>query len=321
MKMKTLLIFATLALPCLGQLTDKAAQKKVALKDLKHPVHPCLWEITGQDLKKPSYLFGTCHLSDPRVTTLHPDAQKVFDQADAVYGELKMSPKDTAKIAQLMLRTDGKTVTEEIGPKRAARVNKLLKEINPALSLQAGLDGLHTWAVGITLSTLEEQMKGEKVLDQQLLDKAEKAGKFTAGLETVERQLACFEKMTPAQSLLLIDSTLDSLEQVGGENPIEMIKKVYLTETPEKIGEVVKEFLSHSPDGEKLSAEELKFSDWFVLEFLDKRNGEMAEKIDGILEEQSGHSHFFAVGAAHYTGDTAIQDLLKKKGYTITPKF
>jgi len=319
--MKTLLILATLALPCAGQVTKKVAPKEVDLKDLKHPVHPCLWEVTGQDLKKPSYLFGTCHLSDPRITTLHPDAQKVFDQADAVYGELKMSPNDMAKVTQLMFRKDGKTVTEEIGPKRAARVNKLLKEINPALSLQAGLDGLHTWAVGITLGTLEEQMKGGKVLDQQLLENAEKAGKFTAALETVERQLACFDKITPAQSLLLIDSTLDYLEQADAEDPMEVIKKVYLTETPEKIGGVVKEFLSRSSDGEKLSAEELKFNAWFTLEFLDKRNGEMAEKIDGILEAKSGHSHFFAVGAAHYTGDTAIQDLLKKKGYTITPKF
>ena len=37
--------------------------------------------------------------------------------------------------------------------------------------------------------------------------------------------------------------------------------------------------------------------------------------------ENPESSQFFAVGAAHYTGKSAIQDLLTKKGYTITPAF
>ena len=40
-----------------------------------------------------------------------------------------------------------------------------------------------------------------------------------------------------------------------------------------------------------------------------------------VHSEKPENSHFFAVGAAHYTGAPANQDILTKKGYTITPAF
>ena len=54
---------------------------------------------------------------------------------------------------------------------------------------------------------------------------------------------------------------------------------------------------------------------------LDDRNIKMAEKADTFMQGAKDKSHFFAVGAAHYTGKTAVQKLLKKKGYTIKPAF
>ncbi len=47
----------------------------------------------------------------------------------------------------------------------------------------------------------------------------------------------------------------------------------------------------------------------------------MPDTIAKVHSEKPENSHFFAVGAAHYTGATANQDLLTKKGYTITPAF
>lgn len=47
----------------------------------------------------------------------------------------------------------------------------------------------------------------------------------------------------------------------------------------------------------------------------------MVDKADRFMKADPGKSHFFAVGAAHYTGNLAVQDLLTKKGYKITPFF
>lgn len=321
MKLKTIILSAALSLPCLGQQATLTETDREILANTKHPVHPCLWEVTGKDLKKPSYLFGTCHVSDPRITTLHPDAQKAFDGSDAVYGEIKFAPSDATKLAQLMVRQDGKTVTEDIGEERAARVDQVLKGINPALSLKAGLDGMHTWAVSITLMTLEEQMKGGKVLDTELLSRAEEAGKSTAGLETVESQIGALTSISDSHSLLMLDSTLEYMEKEGAENPLDAIKDIYILKNPDEIGKYMNDYLTYRPDGKEMSAEEKEMSEWFISELLDKRNVNMATTINELLEGKSGHSHFFAIGAGHYTGETAIQDLLENKGYTITPKF
>ena len=43
--------------------------------------NPYLWRIEGET---PSYLFGTIHLPDPRVTTFHPEVVKAIRGADAI---------------------------------------------------------------------------------------------------------------------------------------------------------------------------------------------------------------------------------------------
>ena len=53
-------------------------------RDLDRVIKPALIEL---DTEPPSWLFGTIHLPDPRVTRLHPDAARAFEQADAVYTE------------------------------------------------------------------------------------------------------------------------------------------------------------------------------------------------------------------------------------------
>src|ERR1041385_2813329 len=66
--------------------------------------HPFLWRIEG---RVPSYLFGTFHLPDPRVTTLHPAVEQALANCDALFTEVPMDYKPTAKeAAQLLLPPD-----------------------------------------------------------------------------------------------------------------------------------------------------------------------------------------------------------------------
>ena len=51
-------------------------------QDAATPDKPLLWKIEGNPLEKPSYLFGTIHLTTPRIEKLHPAAQKAFDAAE-----------------------------------------------------------------------------------------------------------------------------------------------------------------------------------------------------------------------------------------------
>src|SRR5690606_7133604 len=76
-----------------------------------------LWRIERPGAE-PSWLFGTMHMSDPRVVTLPPAAQAAFDRADTVVIEttdiLDEEKMGVALLArpELMMFTDATTLPD-----------------------------------------------------------------------------------------------------------------------------------------------------------------------------------------------------------------
>jgi len=289
---------------------------KVDIENLKHPVKAALWKVEGKDLTKPSYLFGTVHIGDPRVTTLHPNAEKAFLASDHFYAEIDMDPAKQMAITPLLMRKDDKTLRESIGPKLTKRLNKALKNINPELNSEA-FDPMKTWVVTITLPVLKLDLSGKKALDAVLYERAMEDEKTVGGIETAESQLKIFDDLTEKEQVTLLKETIKYMrkEQAEGKDTAQEMIDLYLTSDVKKIGQMIKEHMENDlGKNEELSRRLMKT-------LLDDRNVTMTETIAKKLAEHPGNSQFFAVGAAHYTGKTAIQDLLAKKGYTITPAF
>jgi len=319
--MKTIFPLLLLLLPFLLNAQEKPAKPakiaKVDTTKLKHPVHAALWKVEGNGLEKASYLFGTIHLGGPQITTLHPNAQKAFEAAEILYTEIDLNPGAQIAMAPKLSRKDGKTFSESVGPDLAKRVNAALKDVNPALST-GPFEGMKTWIITSMLPTLELQLKGEKALDQVLADRAKAADKKTDSLETADSQLKIFDALTEKEQIVMLRETLDMLKtdkEAGKDTTQEMID-LYLTAKPKALGTFVKDQMNRSDIeiDKELSKRLMKV-------LLDDRNVSMTKSIDEALREATGKSHFFAVGVAHYTGKFAIQDLLKKEGYTITPAF
>ena len=98
-----------------------------------HPEKPMLWKIERENAP-PSYLFGTIHVSDPGVTNLHPAAQKAFDASDAVYTEVSMEMAAQLAATMSMLRKDGKTLKQSIGPELSARLDEEIGALMPGFN-------------------------------------------------------------------------------------------------------------------------------------------------------------------------------------------
>ncbi len=62
-----------------------------------------LWEVTGNGLSKPSYLFGTHHIAPVSVMDSVPGFASALASADKVYGEMVMSEAQTPQSQQVML--------------------------------------------------------------------------------------------------------------------------------------------------------------------------------------------------------------------------
>jgi len=60
------------------------------------------------------------------------------------------------------------------------------------------------------------------------------------------------------------------------------------------------------------------YVDEYTDKLLTKRNVVMADYINTLLKEKGSHTSFVVVGAAHFTSNANILDLLKAKGYEIT---
>lgn len=312
MKLKRIpFALSTLALTYMSIFSPVLAQEE---KPVKHPIKPFLWKVEGNDLKKPSYLFGTIHLGDPSVSTLHPAAQKAFDQSDAFYAELDMSVKGQLAGAQMILRKDGKTLNESIGEQLSKQLNEELKRIHPQLD-STPFQSMKTWLVSIMPTMLPDQLKGRKALDLQLWEAATAAEKKTSGLEIMEEQIRGFEALTEKEQVLLLKLTLDGLaeDREKNVNQLDELKKIYIQGDSEKIAE-----FSLKPLREVKVEEHKKLFQKVMGSVLYDRDKIISESISKALKDDGKSSHFFAVGAAHYCFEKSILFYLKEAGYKIT---
>lgn len=276
---------------------------------------PMLWRVTGNGLKEPAYLFGTIHLSDERITGMHPLSRAAFKRAATLHTEIAMDSKDDAAMARALMRSDGKKLNEAIGPELAKQLDAELKAINPALS-SAMLQPLKTWAVAVSLGSLEDQLKGGEALDKQLWNKAKRAGKRCEALETMEEHVGGFGTLTEAEQLLFLKAALEAqTREREGKAPVTQAKLVDLylrgdDKTIGKLDELV-------PPDQKPTPEEKALEDKITKFLLKDRNVVMAKAIVKECKAHPEQCHFFAAGTAHFAGKDNVRELLEKEGYAI----
>ncbi len=283
-------------------------------EEAKHPLKPLLWKVEGKGLEKPSYLFGTIHLSKEVVTTLHPAAQKAFEEAGSLHVEIPMDPASLQATMPLLMRKDGKTLAESIGKELSAEVDGELKRINPALDATP-FQPMKTWSLAVTLPILEDQLAGGEPLDMKLWQRAEKAGKKTAGMETVEGQTKGFDELAEADQVILLKETLRLLkeERKQGKDTMKALLDAYVSGEPAKVVEEVDKSLREMAEGEHK-----ELGERLMKRLLTDRDKTMADYIVAALKKDPGTIHFFAAGAAHFCSEKSIRSHLEAAGYTVT---
>ncbi len=292
---------AALALPLLAE-------------DATHPKHPFLWKVEGKDLQKPSWLFGTIHLSAPEMKDLHPAAEKAFTEADAVFTEIPMDLKAQMALIPTLVRTDGKSLAESIGDPLSAELDAELKAINPVLD-SVPFQTMKTWVMSMTLPLLKTQLQGNIALDSILWKRATEAGQKTGGLETAASQTGIFEKFTEAENTTMLASTIRQMKDAreGGEDLSDELMKAYISGDEANITGAIEK-------SERLMELEAdpELGKRFMKLLLTDRNVTMTDTIEEKLKAAPAEVQFFAVGTGHLVGKQSIVTLLSEKGYTVT---
>jgi len=295
------------------QKDDPATYRKIEAEAAATPNGKgLLWKLekTGE---KPSFLFGTMHMTDPRVTTLPPEAQKAFDAAGTLIIEttdvLDKQKMMTAMLKEpdLMMFTDSTTLSSLLTPDEAAAMNAALdaRGIPPA-SVAKMKPWMLSAMMALPACELARQSGGAPVLDVKLAESAKAAGKLVEGLETAESQLRAMASLPLAFHMKGLVDTLKLGDKVNDINET-MIVLYQRGDT----GTFWPLLRSMSPGEEDDAAGYAAFEQAMITD----RNKVMVDHAQPILAKGNA---FMAVGALHLPGPEGLVEDFRKAGYTVT---
>lgn len=256
-----------------------------------------LWEVRV-DGRAPSYLLGTIHSEDPRVTRLPEAVAQAFADAERLVLEIDLNAEALQTLGTAMLSRDGSSLKSRLGEALFQRTAQAMAEYGiPDIVL----DRMKPWAVAVTLMMPKTQTG--LFLDRLLYEQAIAEGKTVAGLETAAEQMAVFDSLSMAEQIEMLTDAV--AHQDESRELLEAMTRAYLARDLVEI--------------QRLSDDALGRSSPQLVERLNRtlvveRNHRMVERMQPQLE--AGHA-FIAIGALHLPGREGILNLLAQRGYAL----
>jgi uncharacterized protein YbaP (TraB family) len=271
-----------------------AQQKEVK----KYPA--LLWEITGNGLKKPSYLFGTMHVSSKMVFHLSDSFYLGIKNADVVALELDPQLWQEQLFRYQKMQNNLRFYTQgapgDYITEKSFQLEKYEDKLKSALSEEP------TVINGLLYRTFQPSADFEEdtYLDLYIYQTGKKLGKQATG---VENYFETERLILEASQDMMKDKKKRSYD-TDGEGMYDIEKK---TQDAYRKGD-----LDLLDSLEKI----MQSSEAYMEKFLYRRNEIQANSIDSIVKR---HSLFVGVGAAHLPGKRGVIELLRKKGYILRP--
>jgi len=266
----------------------------------KKATNTLLWEISGNGLKKPSYLFGTHHFTSRKFADTMRVLQEKLKSVDGVVGEIVMDSTVQGRMAPFLMMKNN-TLDSLFTPAEYKEVDDYIKAKNPDIDLKA-LNTLKPALVSIMIMLLDNPEIKEITdgIDDSFQKYAKSNAKSLYGLETAEYQGALlFDSDLQKQKNALLKSIRESDKN---KLKIKELTTYYLTQDMDKL-----------TDFFKTQDEETKE---FMTEMLKNRNNRWLDQLPALMGKES---LFIVVGAGHLVGDEGLIKGLQAKGYTLKP--
>ena len=276
------------------------AQKDVQIKPLEKSL---LWEISGNGLTKPSYLYGTIHMLCKDDAVLSDSLAAIIEKTDKVYLEVDMDNMIEMLGALTRMKMKGDTTLADLLSKEDyEKVKSYMENANTLLPFSV----LESYKPMLVASLLLESGIGcdEPVaMEQLILSKAKQSGKKVDGLESMAYQLSIFDsipyKVQAAELLKYVETGAGSS---AADKEFEEMMEAYKAQDLEKLGSLI-------------SKSESSINEYADL-LLNNRNRNWVNKLKTIMPDKPVT---IAVGAGHLPGEKGVISLLRKEGYTVRP--
>lgn len=266
----------------------------------KKVTNTLLWEISGNGLKKPSYLFGTHHLINRTFVDTMRVLQDKLTTVDAVVGEIVMDSTIQGKMAPFLVMKD-MTLDSLLTKAEYKEVEDHIKAQSPDVNLKQ-MNMLKPAMISLMIMFFDntEISNPSEGMDDSFQQYAKSSKKSLYGLETAEYQAALlFDNDLQKQKKALLKSIRESDKT---KMKTKDLKTYYLAQDIDKL-----------TDFFKIQDEEARE---FMTELLRNRNKRWLDQLPGLMQKQS---LFIAVGAGHLVGVEGLIKGLEAKGYTLKP--
>ncbi len=267
-----------------------------------------LWKITGKNLKKPSYLYGTMHTSHEKAFRLVDSLVVKIAGCEAYAGEMILDPSMLFAVMQQIFMGKDTTLQTLLSPEEYKIVKKTLDEklsmmspiaerIKPMFtSILLGEGGME----GMQMPENESKNK-RKPLDLHLQDEATKRSLALVGLETLEEQMNVFNNIPlKNQAKMLYQEVTNIGKDSTADTSMEKMLDWYAEQKLDSLYQYASKGFANEP--------ELSY------QILTKRNINMADRIEKLILEKSA---FIAIGAAHLPDKQGVIELLRKKKFKV----
>ena len=275
-----------------------------------------LWKVERQGTPT-SYIYGTMHMSDKRLTSLPAPVIKALDKADTValeIGELlddqKMQQEVIKNIA-LIAFTDGRTLDTVLSQGEVKTLKIALKKYGmPYNASRIMKPWFVMLSIALPMCEMERQKAGIKALDVTIARHGQNNGAKVVGLETVREQFAAFEALPLIDQKEMLMGSLRMSHMLNDQ--IETMTKLYLQRRTAALWEfslyMNKKYTAKGNDAKRREQRAIK---QFEKELVIKRNKVMRTRALPLLEKGN---LFIAVGALHLPGQNGLVNLLNKSG-------
>lgn len=265
-----------------------------------------LWEISGNGLEKPSYLFGTHHIAPLSICDSIAGFEAAFASCNQLYGEIILDNMEALalQLAPMMMAPPDSSLSDLLTPEAYQKIDSLVsRELGiPLQQFNAMKPSLIASQLAIVASMkVFDNYDQQTQLDATLQNRAKAQG----------MQIGAFE--TPlSQMELLFGAPLDEQAESLAE----------LADNYDKLADYSISLCNHYMDQDLtgmiriMEDPEMGSDEEEMNRLIFDRNKDWAQQLKSVLP---ANPVFIVVGAGHLPLQSGLIQLLRDQGYTLTP--
>ncbi len=263
---------------------------------------PALWVAEDADTRV--YLFGTYHMVPNDIEWRTSAFEEAMAEATITYLEVDgFTPEGQAQTRQIMLEQglnpEGATLSEQLGPERAAAFSELAARFGLPM---AQLERLRPWlaVVSVTQGIYAQMGLQATSIDAQIYQQSGEEGDEVRFLESQATQLGALSNLGGEEMLRHVDLGIENIADLEGYTD-DLLTAWTSGDTVALEALVIAQMEADTPG---------LFQSIFV-----ERNENWADQISAMLDAD-GH-YIVAVGAGHLVGEQSVIAMLRREGVSV----